>query len=424
MTDQPDRDKLSRREFIRQGSTVVAGAAGLAALGAPAILSAQNTASRINFGMIGTGSRGCETLRAISGHEQSIITDICDIYEPNLEEGKKYCGNPNVRTHKDWQKLIAQKDVDALIISTPLYLHVPMSCAGLGAGKHVFSEKSMGLDMKQINQMLEAANAHPDLVYMVGYQSRLNESLAMVKDLVAQGSFGKITQFYCHFDRNQTWRAEGLPPEWDRQLNWRLYKEYCGGLLTEVVTHEVDAILEILGTTPASASFYGNVMVYKDGREHHDSIMGSWEMEDGVIGVATAHLSNASRGSGWKLLGTHGTAESFGGRLKLYWEKQARHLDTVGIQHKFAHIQLGQSLHESEDPNETPAKVVDFEIDNDYTKSTGREFLHFYDCITNGKKPRMDAQSAWNPSVMAFMAYHSSMEHGRRYTRDEVLAMG
>jgi len=424
MTEEKNSGKLSRREFIRQGSSVVAGAAGLAALAAPAIVSAQNTAGRINFGMIGTGSRGCSILRAIAGHKQALVTDVCDVYEPNLAEGKRDSGNPTVRTHQDWRKVLEQKDVDAIIVSTPLYLHVPMSIAGLEAGKHVFSEKSMGLNIGQINQMLEAVGKHTDLVYLVGYQSRLSESLALVKDLVAQGTFGRITQFYCHYDRNQTWRKDGLPPEWDRQLNWRLYKEYCGGMLTEVVTHEIDQVLDILATKPKSASFFGSVMVYQDGRENHDSIMGSWEMEDGVIGVGTGHLANASRGAGWKLLGTHGTAEVFGGTVKLYWEKQARHLDTVGIKHKFTAVQLGQSLKEDESPNETPAKVVKFEIDDDYEKITAREFEHFYDCVLNGKKPIMDAASAHATSVMALMAYQSSMEGGRRYTREEVLGLG
>jgi predicted dehydrogenase len=314
--------------------------------------------------------------------------------------------------------------VDAIVIAAPLYLHVPMSVAALESGKHVFSEKSMGLGMKQLNEGLAAAKAHPNLTYLIGYQSRLNESLQMIKDLVAQGSFGKITQFYCHFDRNQTWKKDGLEGKWDRLLNWRLYKEYCGGLLTEVVTHEIDQVLDILGTRPRTAAFHGQVMVYKDGREHHDSIMGSWEMEDGVLGVGTAHLSNGSRGSGFTLLGTHGTVESYGGQLKLYWEKEARHLDTAGINHKFTAVKLGQSLQESESPNETPAKVIDFAVDADYQAATAREFEHFYDCIQNGARPVMDVESCHATSVMALMAYHSSMDGGKAYSREDVLALG
>ncbi len=418
------KNKVNRREFLRHGGAAVAGAAGLAALGAPAIISAQNVNSKITFGMIGSGSRGCSILNAISRHSQSIVTDVCDIYPANLEAGKVASANDKVRATMNWQELVERKDVDALIISAPLYLHVPMSVAGLQSGKHVFSEKSMGLNMKQINLMLATANKHPELTYLVGYQSRLNENLRMIKDLVAEGSFGRITQFYCHFDRNQTWRKEGLEGKWDRLLNWRLYKEYCGGLLTEVVTHEIDQVLHVLGNKPKTAAFHGQIMVYHDGREHHDSIMGSWEMDDGVMGVGTGHLSNGSQGSGFTLLGTHGTVESYGGKLKLYWEKAARHLDTAGVKHKFTKVNLGQSLSEDESPNSTPAKVIDFAADSNYQDATSREFEHFYDCVLGGAKPVMDAASAHESSVMALMAYESSMNGGKAYTRDDVLALG
>ncbi len=416
---------VSRRDFLRHGSAVVAGAAaGLATLGSPAIVSAQNVNSKITFGMLGSGSRGCSILDAIARHSQSIVTDVCDIYPPHLEAAKKAAANDKVRTTENWQEVLERKDVDALIIGAPLYLHVPMSIAGLEAGKHVFSEKSMGLNMKQINAMKAAADKHPKQAYLVGYQSRLNEGLQMIKDLIAEGSFGKITQFYCHFDRNQTWKKDGLEPKWERVLNWRLYKEYCGGLLTEVVTHELDQVLSVLGTKPKTAACHGEIMVYNDQREHHDSIMGTWKMEDGVIGVGTAHLSNGSQGSGFTLLGTHGTVESYGGKLKLYWEKSARHLDTAGVKHKFTKVKMGQSLDEDESPNSSPAKVIEFAVDSNYQDATAREFEHFYDIVLNGAKPIMDAASCHESSVMALMAYESSMNGGKSYSREDVLAMG
>ena len=425
MKEKENPEKLSRRDFLKKSSSVVAASAvSAAAMAAPAILRAQNINSKLNVGMIGPGSRGCSIIRATKDFQEARFTDLCETYPPNLEEARNLAGNPAVRTWTDWEKMLGQKDLDAVIIATPLYLHVPMSIAALEAGKHVFSEKSMGLNMKQCNAMLAAAQKHSDKVYLVGYQSRLNDSLKMVKKLVQDGSFGKITQFYCHFDRNQSWRRNDVPPEWDRLLNWRLYTEYCGGLLTEVVTHEIDQVMDILGGMPVNASFYGKIMVYKDGRENHDSIMGTWEMEDGVLVVGTGHLSNSSRGSGWTMLGTHGTVECYGGTLKLYWEKQARHLDTLGIKHKFTQVQLGQSLKESENPNTTPAKEITFEVDADYDKATAREIRHFYDCILNGTKPVMDAVSCRNTSIAALMAYHSSMDGGRQWTRQQVEALG
>jgi predicted dehydrogenase len=416
-------DSLTRRDFIKQSSSVMAGV-GLAAFGAPAILSAQNVSSRINFAIIGTGSRGCTLLRAIAGHKEALVTDVCDIYPPHLAEGIKDSGNAKVRSSEDWQKVIEQKDVDAVIVATPLLLHVPMSVAALDAGKHVFSEKSMGLSMLQLNEMLAAVKKHPDKVYLVGYQSRLSDSLAEAKKLVKEGSIGQVTQFYVHFDRNETWRREVDDPAWEKVLNWRLYKALCGGLLTEVVTHEIDQVLDILGTMPVSSSCFGKIQVYKDGREHHDSIMGAWEMEDGVLGVGTAHLSNSSQRDGWTMLGTHGTIECYGGGLRLYWEKEARHLDTFGIKHKFTHIMLGQSLKISDSEKLTPARVIKFDVDADYMAATAREFKHFYDCVLNGVKPVMDAESCRRTSIMALMALHSSMHNGVQVTREDVEKMG
>jgi predicted dehydrogenase len=424
MSEQESKCKINRRGFIRQGTSMAIGAASIPLLGAPAVVSARNVNSRINIGFLGTGSRACEILRSIAPHKQKLVTDLCDIYPPHLAESQKYAGNDKARIYDQWEKVLEQKDVDAIAIAAPLFLHVPMSVAALQAGKHVFSEKSMGLSMEQLDLMVQTAGSHMNQVYMVGYQSRLNESLAMVKNLVAEGSLGRITQFYVNFDRNQTWKRDDVSPEWERVLNWRLYKEYCGGLLTEVVTHQIDMVMEILQTQPVGAAFFGKIMVYNDGREHHDSIMGSWEMENGVIGVGSTNLSNASRGSGWTLLGTHGSVECYGGTLKIYWEKDARHLDSIGIEHKFTNIKLGQSLQESESKNSTPAKVIKFEIDSDYDLSTAREFEHFYDCILNDKKPVMDARSCRNTSIAALMAYKSTMEGGRLVTREELVGAG
>ncbi|HUU26665.1 MAG TPA: Gfo/Idh/MocA family oxidoreductase [archaeon] len=416
------RGKVSRRNFIRSTSGIITGAVGLSALGAPEIISHRNSNSRINLGIIGTGSRACFILRSMRNTDKFTVTDLCDIYPPHLEQAKALAGNPGVRTYSDWQKLLEQKDVDAILVVTPLSLHVPMSISALRAGKHVMSEKTMGLTVSQINSML-AEVEKTSQVYMVGYQDRLNESFAEVKRLVRSGSIGKITQFYAHYDRNITWRRDNLPPEWDRILNWRLYKEYCGGLITEVIAYEFDRVLDILGTRPNYACCNGEIMIYKDGREHHDSVMGSIKMEDGVLGLYSGHLSNSRMGGGWSIHGTHGTIEYEVGTVRIYWETDTRHLDSIGIQHQFNKITLGQSLALSENPTNTPAKVIKYENET-YESTTAFELEHFADCILEGKQPVMDAKSSIRTSIAALMAYHSSMNGGRLVTREEIEAMG
>ncbi|HUU30158.1 MAG TPA: Gfo/Idh/MocA family oxidoreductase [archaeon] len=413
---------LSRRDFIKQGSTAAVAAAGLSALGAPSILRGQNLNSNINFGVIGTGGRGCYMMRLMAGHGGITVTDVCDIYPPHLQQGIEASNNPKVRTHEQWEKLIEQKDVDAVLVSPPLFLHVPCSVAALEAGKHVYSEKSMGLTVKQLNQMT-AAVEKSDKVYLVGYQSRLMDSFAEAKRLVQGGSFGKITQFYVHYDRNITWRREVEDPKWERVINWRMYREYCGGILTELLTHQIDMVLDVLGTRPAKGACSGKIMVYNDGRENHDSLMGYLEMEDGVLGCASGHLSNARWGNCWAIHGTHGTIEFMGDAFRIFWEKEIRHLQTVGVKHKFQQIKLGQSLNIKESPITEPDKLVNFRGSTTEDGSSSA-LKHFYDCIRNGAKPVMDAASARLSSIAALTLYHSTLEGGRQFTVEEIEALG
>ena len=418
MKEQEPKNALNRRDFIKRSSTTAA--ASLAILGAPAILRAQNMNSNMNVGVIGTGSRGCYLIRLLKSLPNVTITDVCDVYPPHLEEGKKDSGNDKVRTHEQWEKIIEQKDVDSVVVSPPLFLHVPCSVAALQAGMHVFSEKSQGLTVQQLNEVKAEVEAHPELTYIVGYQSRLMESFKQAKELVRSNTFGKITQFYVHYDRNTTWRKEIEDPKWERVLNWRMYREYCGGILTELLSHDIDMVLDLLGTKPVKGACDGKIMVYNDGREHHDSIMGYMEMEDGVMGLASGHLSNSRWGSGWAIHGTHGTLEFMGNAFRIFWEKETRHLQSVD--HKFNRVKLGQSLNISDSPVTEPDKIVDF---SDNTSNSSKAALeHFVACIRDGEKPLMDMESARLSSLTALMLYTSTLENGRVVTMDEVKSMG
>ncbi|MBW7995527.1 MAG: Gfo/Idh/MocA family oxidoreductase [Candidatus Glassbacteria bacterium] len=417
MTKSEHTDNLSRRDFLKRSSA--SAAAGIAVLGAPALLSAQNMNSQLNVGVIGTGSRGCYLIRLLARMPGITITDVCDVYPPHLQKGVEYSANEKVRAHEHWEKIIEQQDVDAVVVAPPLFLHVPCSVAALEAGKHVYSEKSMGLTVEQLNQVKAAVESHPELVYLVGYQSRMSDSFQQAKELVQNNTFGKITQFYVHYDRNTSWRKDIEDPKWERVLNWRMYREYCGGILTELLTHNIDMVLDILGTRPVKASCDGKLMVYDDGREHHDSLMGYLEMEDGVLGVASGHLSNSRWGSGWAIHGTHGTLEYMGPAFRIFWEKSTRHLQQVGIDHKFNRVKLGQSLNISEAPITEPDKIADFRGN---TENSSRKALeHFLACVRNGDKPVMDMESTRLTSLAALMLYNSSLEGGRQVTMDEVL---
>ena len=126
MSDIKKSGNLNRRDFIKSGGALAAGAAAIAAIGSPAIVRGQNLNSKLNFGVIGTGSRAGSILRAIRGDEYLNVTDLCDVFPPHLEETKNYIDNTEPRTTENWEDVIARDDVDCVIVSTPLFLHVPI----------------------------------------------------------------------------------------------------------------------------------------------------------------------------------------------------------------------------------------------------------------------------------------------------------
>ena len=107
---------------------------------------------------------------------------------------------------------------------------------------------------------------------------------------------------------------------------------------------------------------------------------------------------------------------------RIFWEKETRHLQTVGVKHKFTQIKLGQSLNVSDAPITEPDKLVEA---GDSTEDGSTKALeHFYACVRDGAKPVMDAKSARKTSIAALTLYHSTLNGGRQFTVEEIEAMG
>jgi len=132
---------VSRREFLKTVATVTA-ASSLAGLGAPAILSAQSAGNPVRYGIIGTGTEGCTLLKFLATNPEGRCIATCDIYPPNLKKGVETIGS-NPETYTEYRKMLERKDMDAVVIATPLNLHAQMVVDALNAGKHVFVEKTM-----------------------------------------------------------------------------------------------------------------------------------------------------------------------------------------------------------------------------------------------------------------------------------------
>src|SRR5258708_8033551 len=134
---------LNRRQFAKSAAAIAA-ALGLANFEVPELFpTAQAGSAPVNWGMIGTGSRSLDLLRPLSTITNGKCVALCDIYRPNLEKGAKTIdGNPTLYDD-DYRRLLDRKDIEAVMIVTPLDRHAKMTLAPLDAANHLFSQTTM-----------------------------------------------------------------------------------------------------------------------------------------------------------------------------------------------------------------------------------------------------------------------------------------
>src|SRR6266850_541877 len=205
-------DKLNRREFLQRGALVAAGSAALSntALSYTRISGAND---RISLGHIGIGNRGAEldgivaVLKEIKNTE---VTAVCDLWTHNLERAaaasQKYYGKaPRAVRHP--QELLALKDVDAVMISTPEHSHSPLLRMTAEAGKDAYCEKPMGNVLEEVKAARDAVVAR-NLIVQIGTQHRSEPYQIAVRDLIRSGVLGEVTKYEIEWNyHGPRWRG-------------------------------------------------------------------------------------------------------------------------------------------------------------------------------------------------------------------------
>jgi predicted dehydrogenase len=140
--------------------------------------------------MIGVG--GQELLKQVLESPNAELVAIADIYTRRHGEAKALA--PSIRTFDDHRRLLDLKDIDAVIVATPLHLHARHFLDVLDAGKDLYAEKTMTWSIPEAEACLAAANKSKSVV-TIGLQHESSGSLADAKRWIKDGSVGKVTQF-------------------------------------------------------------------------------------------------------------------------------------------------------------------------------------------------------------------------------------
>ena len=316
----------TRRDFVKQASL---GAAAVLAYPYARILGAND---RVRVGMIGVGNRGQDLLQEAKDVPNVELVAMADVYSRRREEARKMA--PGIQTFDDHRRVLDVKDVDAIIVASPLHTHARHFLDTLAAGKDLYSEKTMTWSIPEAEQCLAAANASGRIV-QIGLQWESSGALADARKWIQDGLVGRVTQVNSWMSRNTPhgkgqW-VRAVPPDctaqnvnWSaflngrpdrpfdpyRLINWRLFWEFSGGNTTENMVHQIAWIMSALDLPlPGAAYMSGGVFSEKDGREVPDTIAVTLDFPRDIVVTWQSTFSNAHYGLGEHILGSDGAIE-------------------------------------------------------------------------------------------------------------------
>jgi predicted dehydrogenase len=263
-------EDVTRRELIKLGAVTGAAAAVAARVAAgPSILKVRAASDQIKYGMVGTGSRGTYLLGHLKNIDNGHCVALCDLNQDALDNAAIQIGT-NPKKYKDYRELLSDKDVEAVLIAVPLYVHFPITRDSLLAGKHVFCEKSLVFRPEEVHALRTLAADHPKQTLQVGLQRRYSKYYQWVKDMIAAGDLGTVTHIHAQWHRNPGWTMKDGGK--NNPKNWRLFREYSGGLTAELASHQVDVANWFFGAHPEFVIGLGGLDTWRDGRDIFDNI--------------------------------------------------------------------------------------------------------------------------------------------------------
>lgn len=190
---------------------------------------------KVRLGIIGLGTQGTVYARMIAAGEAGdlVVTAVADVDENLRDHAAQVCAG--ARFYTDYRQMITSGEVDAVVITTPHYLHPPMAIAAMEAGVHVLVDKPAGVYTAQVREMNEVAAAHPDVTFAIMFNQRNNPLYQRIKQIVDDGVIGPIRR--SNWIITTWWR----PDAYFEASPWRAtWGGEGGGVLVNQAPHQLD----------------------------------------------------------------------------------------------------------------------------------------------------------------------------------------
>lgn len=274
------KNDLTRRTFLRN-TAITATALSYSRIASRA--AGYTPSDTLNVGLVGLGQQGMTALAASMVRIPGIrFAALCDIWDFKRLSAKRQLDPTGSVGTKDFEKmedmLSTVKELDCVVIATPDWQHAPQSRMALQAGKHVYCEKMMSNTIEGAADMVKAQRETGKL-FQIGHQRRSNPRYVFMRDKILREKrlLGQITHLYGQWNRSvkqplmpkvsakemEKINAAGYPNLLEF-ANWRWFKKYGGGPISDLGAHQIDIFNWLLGTTPKSITACGGLDYYKD----------------------------------------------------------------------------------------------------------------------------------------------------------------
>jgi predicted dehydrogenase len=411
----PSKSRPSRREFVKTA------AAGAAVLSVPGVLApaarAQDAAAAgakpVRVGVIGIGKMGQGHLNGFIGYKGVVVTAVCDVYAPRLEAARetvdtryaelKRQGVQPCKAYKHYREVLADPNVDAVLIAAPDHWHTRIAIEACKAKKDVYCEKPLTLTVDEAKRIIDATRKH-QRVFQTGSQQRSEGPFADAVDMIRAGRIGKVKEVFVGigatskpFDLpeqpvpegldwnewlgqapqlpyNEVACRQGLPDTYPFNPGWRDYREFSGGHVTDWGAHHYDITQWALSMDesgpaeiippPNKGDLYGVKLIYR-GSPAGDEIVVTHtnNIEVNVVGP-DGKVEKRSEGNGVMFVGEKG---------KLF-------------------VNRGMLVSEPDSIVKQPLSGSERKVHRTDGKGMGPHHRNWFDCIASREKPICDVE--------------------------------
>lgn len=355
---------------------------------------------KLRIAILGCGNRSEAHIDGINHYADRMeVAALCDIVPEKLEQKRKLvkAGTPELFT--DYNKMLSEADIHAVVIVLPNTLHREGTIAALEAGKHVLCEKPLTLQLADTRAIIEASDRTKRIV-QVGTQSRHSPGYAALAQRLRDGLIGPVL-----YGVAQTFRSDWIKlyadPAEDSQKNWRMKQQEGGSVVYEMGIHLIDVFNWFIGSEPVEVTCMGGV--------HNKKLQkrDSWDH----AGVIVRYANGAMMTYGGNLYSCGGAGPDI-----LFGQEGTLQLGSRDSKQATLHK---QAYWRPFGKGGAPGQTQTIELPSSKIDPSTLQYAHFFEAV-QGKKPPFPSVRDHLPAILIARAAQMSQAEHRHIKAEEV----